>query len=391
MLQSMIAPRSSDPSAAERHTCTWCQQSTTPITEDEIFPRSIGGTKHLWVPSCIPCQNVLSKVEHDVSRRSLYALKIAGAGPRGRHKRSTSGVIEAELLIVRHPLGGYSESGLRAGGQAPTTLPSIEIDVGRSWNGRTRGACPEDVDQLRAVLSEMFDDLVSQPDTVREVSVKLIDQGDSEIAEDPDFWPRAFLDLGGRLFIRARDVAEATEFMSALQTHLEAGAFRDHSSWQSGRIESGTPHRVHLSFLRSSVLRIVAKIGYGLAFLHYPPELVSDALLDHVRRYVIKGVPEDSPPVHQFSDHNLLERWKDEHVASVGVIGNDLVGIVSLYGDIYKITFGPVPLTFRNVTPVGAVCSISARRVKLLAPADAATKFKSLSESIGTFDKGSEI
>src|SRR2546421_414139 len=108
--------------------CTWCNEFA-PLTDDHVFPRSIGGTKHLKLPSCEKCQRTISAAETELSRRSIFAVYLVESGPAGRDKRrSTSGAIRSDYVLNRHPLGGYGEAVLKAGGGAQG-LPYIEIDV----------------------------------------------------------------------------------------------------------------------------------------------------------------------------------------------------------------------------------------------------------------------
>ena len=71
------------------------------------------------------------------------------SGPRGREKRRPeSGAIKARYVMVPHPLGGYGEAILKAGGEVHG-LPYIEIDVdGGSKRGNKRGASQQEIDKL---------------------------------------------------------------------------------------------------------------------------------------------------------------------------------------------------------------------------------------------------
>jgi len=93
-------------------TCFWCERPDVNLEDDHIFPRAIGGTKELSVRSCRTCQTSISKAESALSRKSTYAMHLLEAGPRGRDRRRdpASGQIEAEYVLVPHPLGGYNET-----------------------------------------------------------------------------------------------------------------------------------------------------------------------------------------------------------------------------------------------------------------------------------------
>jgi len=81
--------------------CFWCGRINTELQEDHVFPRSIGGTKELCVPSCGICQTSISKAEKELSRKSAYAMHLLEAGPRGRRSRKdpASGFIEAQWIL----------------------------------------------------------------------------------------------------------------------------------------------------------------------------------------------------------------------------------------------------------------------------------------------------
>src|SRR5579863_8870477 len=93
------------PAILEGSHCLWCGRNDVPLDEDHIFPRAIGGTKELWVPSCRRCQTVISKLEVEAARQSNYSFFCVTHGPAGRDKRRpASGVIRARYLLVKNPL-----------------------------------------------------------------------------------------------------------------------------------------------------------------------------------------------------------------------------------------------------------------------------------------------
>src|SRR5258708_7319967 len=109
--------------------CTWCDRNDVRLDKDHIFPRALGGTKELWVPSCRICQTVISKLERQAARQSHYSLFCLTHGPAGRDKRKpSSGLIRARYVLSKHPLGGYGEVAIHAGADTPPALAHIEID-----------------------------------------------------------------------------------------------------------------------------------------------------------------------------------------------------------------------------------------------------------------------
>jgi len=153
--------------------CFWCEEASAGLDEDHVFPRSIGGTKKLFVPSCRVCQTSISKAEADLSRKSAYAMYLVEAGPRGRHRRTdpASGLIEAAYTLVPHPLGGYNETALKAGaGESPTALPYVEINVADgSFACRRRASEPAEMDKLVSAFEQLRAGKPNQNGLVREL------------------------------------------------------------------------------------------------------------------------------------------------------------------------------------------------------------------------------
>jgi hypothetical protein len=321
----------------------WCGGTNVPVTDDHIFPRAIGGTKELTVPACQHCQTIFSRAETDFARRSLYALYTVDSGPRGRDKRKPqSGVIQPVYLLVPHPLGGYCESGMRAGGGVPEALPYIEIDVKGGRGGRARGARPQDVDRLVEAARSIFRHRPDESGLIGRISVRTDDLG--EIAKDDDFWPRIVLDLAGKLFIRSRDPAEARNFVALFAHALEIGAFRDHSSWTSCEIVGGTIHTAAMRYRSTAAIRVVAKIACGLMFLRLGydgPETETH----RKARAIVNPEEPDAPAISAklISEPGTLRFWPDYHVGLVEACEGRLRSVVSLYGDCHTVDMGTIP------------------------------------------------
>src|SRR5260370_221465 len=100
--------------------CAWCGRADRTLTEDHVFPRVLGGTKELWIPSCTECQTFISRAELEVGRSSFYSLFRLTQGPKGRDKRKPgSGLLEARYLGEGRPRRapqGFHSGGQRAGG-----------------------------------------------------------------------------------------------------------------------------------------------------------------------------------------------------------------------------------------------------------------------------------
>jgi hypothetical protein len=310
------------------------------VTDDHVFPRSIGGTKELTLPACEACQTIFSKAEYQVARCSMYGLYIADSGPRGRHShRRASGVIRTKYILVRHPLGGFGEAGLRAGGGIPEALPHIEIDV-KSRQGRVRGNRRSDVDRLLNLLSMLLKNAPDLSGLIGEISVKTDDLG--AIGEDTDFWPRIVLGLDNKLFIRARNPTEAINFFSFLASALNAGALTDRGTWTTSEIVGGTVHDAAIEYDVKSIQRILTKIACGLVYVRHGDGIVWNNALQLSREFALdKQVTTATIAFTHVSWPGTITSWPDRHVAVVDVQEGRLRAVVSLYGDCNSVDLGP--------------------------------------------------
>ncbi len=370
-------------SAPARCECTWCRRSHVKLTDDHVFPRLIGGTLELSLPACRRCQGVLSKAEAELGRSSIFALYTIDAGPPGRDKRDPeSGLIRTQYALVKYPDGGYNEVVFKAGREFPITLPTIQINP-ETGNGWVRGDLPEDVDRLREALSVL---LSTKPDStgfVEEVSVTSLGAEQHAIASDSEFYPRIFLDLGGRLQVRARSPEESVKFSRLLFAYLQGGAFRDHSSWTTRNIVAGTPHHIRLAYNNTSVLRVVAKIAYGTYLCGFGPSLMASDDFQEIRNSVLAGATATSAPITEIAGlPGTINSWPDHHVAAIGCKVGRLTGIVSLYGARHVVDFGPVPSQLAEAAPITATCRRKGGETRLLNGAEGTDAFATLSKEV---------
>lgn len=324
----------------ESQRCIWCGESKGALTEDHVFPRSLGGTKQLVVPACKYCQTKISKLEKEVARRSIFALHRFDKGPHRRKKgRPESGSVEARYVLVKDWMGGYSEMAFRTGGQA-ITLPCIELDP-VTLKCRKHGSVPEDIDKL---VESVIDVIKGPPDesgVLGEVPVELLSEYEENIASDPDFWPRVFLDLKGQLRIRARDEQEATLLIELVVKAAQRGAFKNHCGWATGEIPAGARHRIRLEWNDRAVLRVVAKIAYTTAFLQVPVEVRNSEKWRRIRNFVLDDEEAKGKlPVRQISEADSMKQWPDHHVVLIQSRNRRLWGIVVLYGACFVVNLG---------------------------------------------------
>jgi len=197
--------------------CAWCRDREE-SSKDHVFPESVGGTRELVLPACAPCQKCIRRAEEELARRSAFAIHRAGRDFKPKNLRSdpASGAIEAVYLVRAIEGDGYAEAAAQ-GGQV-RSLPSIEVDL-RTGRGRTRGV-RSDIDRLIEGLSNA---------ATKGVAISyhwLTDlEGPGDLAADPEFWPRVFLDLRGKLLVRARDKAEGESCLNVLLVAARDGVF----------------------------------------------------------------------------------------------------------------------------------------------------------------------
>jgi hypothetical protein len=365
---------------SKRGRCAWCGGEPVHVTDDHVFPRSIGGTKELALPACKGCQTIFSKAEHQAARCSVYGLYILDSGPRGRHRhRPTSGVIRTKYILVPHPLGGYGEAGLRAGGGIPEALPHIEIDVKR-LQGRVRGNRRSDLDRLLNSLSTVLTHAIDQSGIIGEISVKTDDLG--KIGEDTDFWPRIVLGLDNRLFIRARNQSEAINFFSFLVSALNAGAFIDRGTWTTSEIAGGTVHDAAIEYDVKSIQRIITKIACGLVYLEHGDGILWNNVLQQGRAFALdKQLPTATIAITHVSWPGTITLWPDRHVGVVDVQEGRLRAVVSLYGDCHTVDLGPIPNP-EDFKRIGAFCHKDGTRTFLANDDEAVKVAEALSQHL---------
>ncbi len=375
--------------------CFWCGRINTELQDDHVFPRSIGGTKELCVPSCGSCQTSISKAERELSRKSAFAMHLLDAGPRGRQSRKdpASGFIEAQYVLVPHPLGGYNETALKAGaGESPTALPYIEIEVANgSFLCRRRASAPSESEKLVATFERLLERKPDQNGLVAEVDVLTHDLG--EIGNDPDFWPRIVLDLKGRLFIRARSPEEAAKFVPVFVRALKAGAFRDHSGWVTGPpIQGSTPHTVMVSYDDCEVRRVFAKIACSVAFIVLGEIAKELPMFDTLRQYALG----DSPPnwhdvVLQIKFPGTLTQFEDRHVAALFRENDQIVCLISLFRSLHRIELGHAPDAIGDFRHAVATCLVNGTQTKVLSHRQAEDVMRTLCAEIGAGCEDSHV
>jgi hypothetical protein len=319
--------------------CIWCQKKA--YTRDHVFPRSLGGTLELAVPACKKCQRTISVAELEISRRSVFSIYRWNRGPNRRNpKRPDSGSVEPVYLMVKDDSGRYIEVALRRG-EMPITLPSIQIDV-VSGQACTRGTSPEVIDNLL----QKFWDLMNQPPDktgfVCEIDAPLFVE--KEIASDPDWWPRIFLNLRDQLVIRARDPEEAKKFIHILVVTSKNGAYSAHTNWETKLIEAGKPHHIRLEYDINLIHRVISKIAVAGLYASIGDIQVESEQIDLLKKYILGESDETyEPSLQELFAPDVIKVWPEQHVLFIEPADGRLVAYLVLYGAFYALDLGINP------------------------------------------------
>jgi hypothetical protein len=342
--------------------CAWCQRSGTELTDDHVFPRFLGGTRDLTVPSCSDCQTTISVVEQYLARRSHFALYRLLHGPGPRHReRAESGVVEADYSVVwNESLGCFAEVAFRAGQEYPVSLPYIEIDTA-SLMARKGGHSPVGIDQLLDRLDGLLSQSPQEGGLLCEIRVTIFPDGDP-LASDQRFHPRLVLDHRNSLFIRARSPDEATRFIHVLMQVRGHPSLRDHKRWVSGEIKGGTPHLLAFTVDRASLLRIATKIACGLALSVSGYGGAPVGAFASAKSFVL-GIQSDDSLARELTAPGGFQEWPDHHLATVEPFAGRVRAIVALYGEVFSVDLGECA---EFSAPAVAVCARDGSGVRVL-------------------------
>ncbi len=199
-------------------------------------------------------------------------------------------------------------------------------------DARLRGVQPLDVAQVAEALRKAFDHQPDPTGLVATFDVKLLERHD-QFYEDPDFWPRVYLDLAGELHIRARTPEETTALIKCVVDAAQRGVFDQLPGWNVGVIEAGTVHHFAVEYDEAKIHRVVAKIPAGIAVL-------GGSAHDELRRYVIGDPGAEGVRVAEISPPGSPRDAGDHHLAVVYVTPKSLRAAVVLYGGLFVVRAG---------------------------------------------------
>jgi hypothetical protein len=347
--------------------CFWCDGEFDSLTDDHIVPQSLGGTKDFTIQSCRSCQTRLSKAEHEVARKSTLAFHALASPVKPRHpNRSTSGHLRPSFLLVKHPLGGYGESLLSAGGKM-SSLAYFEVKVvpGEPIEARVRGATAAEAQLLLELYRKAFQKTVGPDQLVCEFTTNL--ELDPETAADPEFWPRVVLLPGNRLMIRARDPEELIRFGKAFTNIALSNYQVDASKWTNQvQITGGTPHKISLRYDPQCVRRVAAKIGYAL-FRVVTKRRMETRDDERMRRYILGTLASSDEPVSISPAPDTSTTSEVPHYIVLSPEHDRSAAIVSLYGFNFRVELGPTAVLPR---PVIVICKIDGSGMRIASEGD---------------------
>jgi hypothetical protein len=220
---------------------------------------------------------------------------------------------------------------------------------------RMRGDAPEDISKLAAAVLEIIEGSPDKSRLLAESQVELLPEDDASIAADPDFWPRALLDLRGQLKIRARSRQEATRLFTVMAHLAQQGKFKGPKEWATGQVPAGTSLRVLLEWDNDTVLRVAAKIAYATACCRSLPKTLDSVSLRQVSDFVLGEGANTPSPVRQINKPNSVTEWPDHHIALLETRFKQLQGIVVLYGACFIVNLGENPLPEVFTQPIVAM------------------------------------
>ena len=319
--------------------CFWCLDDKGETTDDHVVPRSIGGTLQFSVPSCVACQTAISKIERDVSRKSILAIHAVSSAVRARHpNRPYSGVLGTPYVLAKHPQGGYGEAILWAGGNVKA-LPHVELKVvpGEPPEGRIRGASWEDSERLFSRFRSAINQSPDPDGLVCEIKLSL--ELEASVKSDPDFWPRIVLLPDEQLLIRARDAEEARRFIALMCYAATTLPPRSPETWTRSEMQAGIIHHIALTYEPKSVRRLAAKIARGM-FRCVTGLSLHDEDDAALRSYITGRTDPAVEPVTEAHELKQVTTGTEFHRVVLSPPHDRKAVIVSLYGHSYRVQLG---------------------------------------------------
>src|SRR5260370_29569078 len=223
---------------------------------------------------------------------------------------------------------------------------------------------PQEVDDLVQVLAQVQQRTPNVEGFLAQLPVKLDKIPD--IDEDIDFWPRVVLDVRHKPFIRARNEQEALSFAELLYLLVKTYRFGEYAAWTEAEVKGGTPHQLLLSYRRTSMHRMVAKVLVALARIKNP-QLAENRVFQAVGKFIL-GATESAEGV-EIKDvcwPDTISSWPEHHVVYFGRCDGRVVGVTSFYGDCHVVDFGPVDQFSERTEEGAARCRRDSTRAEIM-------------------------
>jgi hypothetical protein len=199
-----------------------------------------------------------------------------------------------------------------------------------------------------------------------EISVRILPT-ESECYADPEWWPRVFQDLRGRLVVRARNEREAIALMRVVSNLIRDPRLQNLNAWQQGAIPYNAPHYLELSEDLEANARVVAKIAYGLLRWWLRDAFVANTELEATKAFVRHGGDGELPGwIIELSNVGSFKEWPAHHLALLEADDRQLRAVVCLYGACSVVCLGLTGERLAARLPVVAVSARNGTKTKVL-------------------------
>lgn len=343
--------------------CEWCSRNLDSKSRDHVFSRLLGGklTDGLWVYACKECRGVISKAEDEVAHRSHISLFRLAVGLKPRHpKRSSSGLVEPKISLVKDPTSGrYSVFAVRVGNQHPEILPALEVNLNNGelfFHGAEFASCTT----LIAEICKFFDSPPGPSGLIGELSAPRLEELNKTILNDTDFNPRIYLSPRGRLEVCARTAEEHIKLLQFVGKLTKRDEFRNFKSrtWATWSIPKRTSHHTTFVYDRLMFDQVILKIAIGLLGAHLRQSNARPwhcSLHDMVRGVAV--LPEGL--IKHIAVKDLKTKClSNQLIVLVMPIKNRLIASVGIFGELYSIDLAEEFSPPKLKEPVGAFCRI---------------------------------
>ncbi|MFZ6014437.1 MAG: HNH endonuclease [Bacteroidota bacterium] len=301
----------------ERHDiklCVYCDRNAVTNSE-HVFPYGLGGENIFLDCVCSACNSEFSKLERELIQKSIVGLIRSEVGLEGYSKNKIHPSPFKQATIFHHD---ESSGIVYEVGQSKGFEIYIRPQILRKDNAYyLEGASQQELEKFSKVFIKWLKDnpVVVQlpvpsasPNAIRfiktgnqysyetytvakvrkEIILKIVGEDDRYFEQ---ITPRIFLDDEDKIFVRAKSLEEAADFLMGLLNLIE-----NKTPLNSYKKDlAATPIiAVSFNFDNKKVERAVVKIAMNLLF-HYYPETRGSAMFHSAKQFVLMGDRTDLP------------------------------------------------------------------------------------------------